>query len=472
MVIYRSGTEVDINMFEALYKTLRGLTEGVKDLHKQWVDSGIIDSATFDTLQAIDPTPTKKYLGWMLKQMDREPKYDMQFLANLIGQFHTYTEKGKIENKDIYTYKTLEDVMAAVKEADKKRSRSEVSIEAKEGATIVQRDKKWILIYVERPEAMTYYAMGTQWCISNPDTFVEYVTDQEMCFYVAITKKDITLGEDDEEEDYDAGDKFAITIIPDGSYEIYNATDDDIAGGYLRNPGNLLTKMGEYGLDLSKIVHQDNDWVDDYREEQQQQENEDAYAFNYDDTIDNVRRTLDGIIDDVRAGVMDDYVASEEIMEPVDDEGLRAMATTIVDDELGEEDYFEGPYDPSDDVIIDAMVSLGYIIKATNIDTIKDHIKEFEKTRRTQDYRPGVDRASYNIVDTWINDIDGVVNLEIKDREVLFRMEPAQIVEYMKQLVVKWEEQSARKDVKGQRQMAFASKIRNVMSMIWERNIK
>ena len=449
------------------------MDEGATALRKQYVDSGKIGAEVFAHFEQADPTKTKKYLGWMLKQFVTGD-YSMQPIATVINSFHEYTEKDKIDNKDINSYKTVEDVQAAVVAAYEKRTRSEIAVEAQTGADIVQKDDKWILVYVDSPEAMTYYAMGTKWCINDPGTFMDYVRDDEMTFYVAITKHDIELPpqedmdedeEDDEDYGYAAAAKFCIVITPNGGYVIYDATDDEIETGDMDGPNYVLFQMGNLGLDLSKLEWQDNQYMEEESEERRAMDLQAQADENYGETLDRVYLRVDGILDDIANGNMDsNYVIGEEAT-------VEKIAQEIVDNELGIDsmDFEEGPYEPTTQEVIDAMEAMGYILIATDIETIKANIKDFEKSRATHDAGPGTSNFSQNIVDQWIDDIDNIVDLEIKSRDALEHMEPDQLIAYMKQLVAKWEEEYARKDVKGQMQLAFDSlQLKKQLSILWE----
>ena len=79
----------------------------------------------------IDPTPTKKYLEWIIKKivlMDPEMIFHAadQVLDNM-KRFDDLSNKNQLENKDINSYDEYIDLQLAVINAEEKKSKKDLS---------------------------------------------------------------------------------------------------------------------------------------------------------------------------------------------------------------------------------------------------------------------------------------------------------------------------------------------------------
>ena len=92
-----------------LLENKKYILENVK-LAKQYVDSNQITNDFLKTLVQADPTPTKKYVGWMAKQWVNKSVSDIDELRNTIEEFNTFLNKGKMKTKDINAFKSFDDL--------------------------------------------------------------------------------------------------------------------------------------------------------------------------------------------------------------------------------------------------------------------------------------------------------------------------------------------------------------------------
>lgn len=92
-----------------LLENKKYILENVK-LAKQYVDSNQITNDFLNTLVQADPTPTKKYVGWMAKQWVNKSVSDIDELRNTIEEFNTFLNKGKMKTKDINAFKSFDDL--------------------------------------------------------------------------------------------------------------------------------------------------------------------------------------------------------------------------------------------------------------------------------------------------------------------------------------------------------------------------
>ena len=97
-------------------KNMQAIFEGITELQQQYVATGKLSKAIFDQFVAGDVTPTKKYVGWMVKKyVTSNDKQGKASIANLIAYtnwFEEYKNTKVITNKDIYQY-SLEEIINA-----------------------------------------------------------------------------------------------------------------------------------------------------------------------------------------------------------------------------------------------------------------------------------------------------------------------------------------------------------------------
>jgi hypothetical protein len=82
-----------------LTKNKKYILENVRQA-KQYVKLNKLSEDDLKILINIDPTPTRKYVGWMAKIWITE-KPDIDDLGNIIEEYDTLLNKGKIKTRDI-----------------------------------------------------------------------------------------------------------------------------------------------------------------------------------------------------------------------------------------------------------------------------------------------------------------------------------------------------------------------------------
>ena len=118
-----------------------------------------------DMFVEVDPSGNNKYLEWMVKtalgknQDDRTPMADN--IAKVVTDFHR--NLSRITNKDINSYRSLNDLESVVTDALNKEKEKRVS---KEAAKIYE--KGGVIIYAPfTVEASCKYGAGSKWCIAG-----------------------------------------------------------------------------------------------------------------------------------------------------------------------------------------------------------------------------------------------------------------------------------------------------------------
>ena len=88
-----------------LKENKQSILESIKQ-GKQYVDQGKLSEEDLKKIIEADPTPTKKFVGWMSKIWITE-KPDMDDLRNTIEEYNTFLNKGKAKTKDINQFKSF-----------------------------------------------------------------------------------------------------------------------------------------------------------------------------------------------------------------------------------------------------------------------------------------------------------------------------------------------------------------------------
>jgi hypothetical protein len=171
------------------------ILENVKQA-KQYVQSGKLSEEDLKKLVEIDPSPTKKFVGWLAKIWINE-KPDFDDLRNTIEEYNVFLEKGKTKTKDIYQFKSFKDLHAEVDSINK--SGEGVSVKDLESDYDTVLDNSDLLIMsphtheASRKLGLSYFAFrdcrdGTKdssWCTTYkaPDHFNSYYYTNNVTFY-------------------------------------------------------------------------------------------------------------------------------------------------------------------------------------------------------------------------------------------------------------------------------------------------
>ena len=182
------------------------MSKKIESLKQQYPELGV---SWIDFLARIDKTKTKKYLPLICKiatelvgdevasKNDIKHVFETRglpwelfndlplstlrigaciltnFPANVFPDlisFQEYMERGLIENKDVQTYKSHEDIKQAVSVAHLKATAKELEKQIIK----VHEDETWLLIKPLTFEASARYGSGTKWCTTNKNNFIRY----------------------------------------------------------------------------------------------------------------------------------------------------------------------------------------------------------------------------------------------------------------------------------------------------------
>ena len=218
------GTKPQLTEEEMLLA--EGRLDDVKKKFPELDKRGIVDD-----LSAKDPSGNNAYLRWMATQLnnfyEKEEGYaqrqEYQYrIQNVAQSFHK--NKQRLKKKDIYQYKTVEELLDAVEKlgASAAAKRKKEKETAMEGSEIVYENDDFFAVRPYTSDASCFYGRATRWCISATKTqnyFDQYSADGKGFVMVRMEH----LADDNNEK------KIALVYDRDGQLEeIFNAPDDSI----------------------------------------------------------------------------------------------------------------------------------------------------------------------------------------------------------------------------------------------------
>lgn len=171
----------------------------IKDIKSQNPDYVI---NLVDILAENDPTKTNKYLPFMVSQTKDWLDWFLNELKNntfkemfdIVKEFEELSDKNLLENKDIYSYESNQDIVDEIKLARDKVTRSEVK--KKETITLYE-DDRWLVLQPLTSRSSNVYGKSTKWCVAAEDHnfkkyFKEYTENGTLVFLIdkSVKEKD------------------------------------------------------------------------------------------------------------------------------------------------------------------------------------------------------------------------------------------------------------------------------------------
>lgn len=166
---------------------------------KLQVIKGKLTSEEFKQLVGIDPSPTKKYVGWMAKQWIAKNVTDIDELRNKIEEYDAFLKSGKAKTKDVYQFTSFDDLKKEVGELNAIGSESNSELEKDYDVVMgkEETDKLYIAVphthEASRDLGRTKFQYrecegGTKdsaWCTTykSPDHFTDYYFKQNYTIY-------------------------------------------------------------------------------------------------------------------------------------------------------------------------------------------------------------------------------------------------------------------------------------------------
>ena len=231
------------------------ILENVKQA-KQYVSSNKLTQDELKTLINIDPTPTRKFVGWMAKQWINKQVTDIDELKNTIEEFNTFLEKGKTKTKDIYqikTFKTLKDEVDSIN-----KTGESISVKDLESDYDTIIDNSDLLIMsphtheASRKLGLSYFAFrdcegggkDSSWCTTYkaPDHFNGYYYINNVTFYYIKVKSPQMIEQLKQAfpEMWKNMVVTALAVLPNGKIDGYDGLDKQINKTGIKTFTNII----------------------------------------------------------------------------------------------------------------------------------------------------------------------------------------------------------------------------------------
>jgi len=224
----------------------------IKDLKTQ-NPSYTID--VIEVLSSMDPSKSNKYLPFMIKctadwveWINNELKNEtFKEMFEVIKDFEDLSERNLLENKDIYSYESNQDIIEAVKFAKEKVTRSEVK---KKETEVLFEDDRWLIVYPLTTRSSNLYGKGTKWCVSSEDNnygkyYKQYTENGCLVFVIDKSVK---------ESEYRSND-FAKVAFHNDRKKNDGITLWDIKDHQM-NVGNAMKVYNMLGSDIVNIINE------------------------------------------------------------------------------------------------------------------------------------------------------------------------------------------------------------------------
>jgi len=229
------------------------ILENVKQA-KQYVQSQKLSQEDLNTLIEIDPSPTRKYVGWMAKiWMTEHP--DIDDLKSVISEFNTFLEKGKAKTKDINQFKSFKDLKSEVEELNNTGAgMSQKDLES-DYETIIDNNDLLIMTphthEASRKLGLTHFAFrkceggkDSAWCTTykSPDHFNSYYYKNNVTFYYIKVKSTQMIEELKIAfpKKWESMVVTALALLPNGKIDGYDGKDKQIKPQDVKTFTNII----------------------------------------------------------------------------------------------------------------------------------------------------------------------------------------------------------------------------------------
>jgi hypothetical protein len=243
------------NFSKLLIENKHSILENIRQA-KQYVESGKLTQEELKILTDIDPSPTRKYVGWMAKQWAEKQITDIDDLRNTIEEFNTLLEKGKTKTKDIYqikSFKTLQDEVDQINNAGENISTRELESDYD---TVLENSDLLIMSphthEASRKLGLSQFAFrdcgddgkDSSWCTTYkaPDHFNDYYYTNNVTFYYVKVKSQQMINQ--------LQDKFpktwknlvvvALAVLDNGKIDGYDGLDKQISKGNIKEYTDII----------------------------------------------------------------------------------------------------------------------------------------------------------------------------------------------------------------------------------------
>jgi len=225
-----------------LKENKQSILESIKQ-GKQYVDQGKLSEGDLKKIIGADPTPTKKFVGWMSKIWITE-KPDMDDLRNTIEEYNTFLNKGKAKTKDINQFKSFKALHDEVDQINQSGEGTSVKDLESDYDTIMN-NSDLVIMAPHTHEASRKLGLSTfsfrdcgegkdsAWCTTYkaPDHFNDYYYNNNVTFYYVRVKSPemITKLKKAFPTRYKSMEVVALAVLDNGQIDGYDGLDKQIS---------------------------------------------------------------------------------------------------------------------------------------------------------------------------------------------------------------------------------------------------
>jgi hypothetical protein len=230
------------------------ILENVKQA-KQYVEQGKLSNDELKSLIEIDPTPTRKFVGWIAKQWINKTVTDIDNLRNTIEEYNTFLNKGKAKTKDINSFKTFNDLKAEVDELNNSgEGKSNKDLES-DYETIIDNSDLLIMSphthEASRKLGLSHFAFrdceggkDSAWCTTykSPDHFDDYYYNEGVTFYYIKIKSPNIINQLKTvfKKNWKNMVVVALAVLPNGDIDGYDGLDKQISPKDIKTYTNII----------------------------------------------------------------------------------------------------------------------------------------------------------------------------------------------------------------------------------------
>jgi hypothetical protein len=231
------------------------ILENVK-LGRQYVLQGKLSEEDLKKIIEIDPTPTRKFVGWMAKQWINKTITDIDDLRNNIEEYNTFLNKGKTKTKDINQFKSFSDLKSEVTQIN--NSGEAISSKDLESDYETIIDTQDLLIMsphtheASRKLGLSQFAFrdckdggkDSSWCTTYkaPDHFNDYYYTKNVTFYYIKIKSPNMINKLEKvfPETWKNMVVIALAVMQDGQIDGYDGLDKQISSEDIKKFTDLI----------------------------------------------------------------------------------------------------------------------------------------------------------------------------------------------------------------------------------------
>lgn len=236
-----------------LVKNRAYILENVKQA-RQYVETGRLTAEDLKTLIEIDPTPTRKFVGWMAKIWITEHP-DLDDLRNTIEEYNTFLERGKAKTKDIYQIKSFKDLKSEVEDINQSGEGKSNKELASDYDTVIDNSDLLIMSphthEASRKLGLSYFTFrdceggkDSAWCTTYkaPDHFNDYYYKHNVTFYYIKVKSPQMVAQLKLAfpERYKALEVVALAVLANGEVDGYDGHDKQIKKKDIKTFTNII----------------------------------------------------------------------------------------------------------------------------------------------------------------------------------------------------------------------------------------